>query len=748
MSRLISAGAVFFCIFRIVLAGDNFIIKGTVEDESTGKFIEGVKAEIIELNKFTHTNNSGYFRFDNISAGSYTLRFSSEGYFHNEILLVLDSAFTEKEIQVKLKPFESVLDTIDVHAGYYKKDVQINTSHNFAEYEELRKTPGAVEDIIKYFQSSPGVSIGSDMDNDIICRGGSPVENLILIDGIEIQNPNHYGPPGSTSGSLSYINLKLVQEADFYSGGFPVKYGERLSSVMDIKFKEGDRNKHWRDVYLSVTGFGGFFEGPVNSKSSYMLSIRRSYFELLKEQLKTPLLPDYWDVNLKLNYELNKNDKITMAGVFALDRARPYLPEEERSREKVDLKLLTYGFNYLHNSKNTSFVFTLSHNFDYYNALYDNFDLKIHQHKLTYKADFNYWFDDVNLNLFLANNTIAGKYNVRAEYGMSYTGYLNENVNFNRELNTFKTYGGFNITYKLLNNKLTANAGIRFDYLDLMTYGFVFSPRAGLSYQLSKRTFLNLNFGHYFQQPEFLWLLAVPQNKDMLYIRSNQVVIGAENFIFDDIRICAELYYKHYTNYPVSIYNPYYMFITGTTGIYPDFLAETESKGRGYFAGLDFTVQKKNTGPGFYGYLTYSYTKSKFYALSGGAQTGGFDYGHQFTVISGWKLKSLWAFSARIKYYEGKPYTPFDIESSTMSLRGVFDMSKYLKYRMPYYLRVDVRFDKEFEFSNSRLTLYFEVQNLFNRINVWSYYWKWSEGRPEYTQQWSRLPILGASFRF
>jgi hypothetical protein len=749
MSRLFYPAIIFLVLAHHTFCSEVFTVRGRVLSEDKNNPVAGVRTEIYELNVKTFTDTGGVFIFKDVPSGNYLLKFSCEGYLNKTVPIIVDSITSKKDFIVLLHPFESVTDTINVQGEYFKKDPEVNTGNTYAVYEELRKVPGAVEDIIKYFQSSPGVSSGNDMDNDIICRGGSPTENLTLIDGIEIQNPNHYGPPGSTSGALSYINLKMIQEVDFYAGGFPVKYGDRLSSVMDIKFREGARDRHHRDLNLSVAGFGGFFEGPINSKSSYMFSIRRSYLELLKHQLNTPLLPDYWDINLKLNYDFSSKEKLSLVGVFAFDRARPYKPEDVKSNEKVDLKLLTYGLNYSKSGHNTDFKFILSHNYDDYDAIYDYFNLKIKQHRISVRTEFVYNSPrDFSIDMFYGNKFIGGNYDVYASRGISYTGYLLDDVRYKTDLLTYDIFGGFNFTYRLFKKRLTANAGIRFDYLDYMTYGLCISPRAGLSYKFSDITSLNLNIGYYYQPPEFIWMLAYPKNKKLFYIKSNQVVLGVEHFFRSDFRVNVETYYKFYNNYPVSVYDPFYMFISNTTGIYPEFLSESVSKGRGYFAGIDFSIQKKNSGPGFYGYLTYSYTKSKFYAMSGGPQVSDFDFGSQLTAIAGWKLKSSWAFSMRIRYYDGKPYTSFDSLLSVQSGRGIYDMSNYQNAKLPYYLRIDARIDKEFYLGSSKLILYAEVQNILNRTNIWGYNWSWKLGRIEPIKQWSILPVIGISIKY
>ena len=109
-------------------------------------------------------------------------------------------------------------------------------------------------------QVLPGVAPGNDQRNDLIVRGGSPSENLILIDGVEIPNLNHFPSEGSTSGPIGMINDKFISDVNFTTGGFPARFGDHLSSVMDIKFREGQRNRFLSDVNLSSAGFGGVCE--------------------------------------------------------------------------------------------------------------------------------------------------------------------------------------------------------------------------------------------------------------------------------------------------------------------------------------------------------------------------------------------------------------------------------------------------------------------------------------------------------
>jgi hypothetical protein len=271
----------------------------TLIDSITTEPIPDAKAEIDEAGIMTFSDENGCLSMDINQQGPILIKISKMGYQTYIQNIFIDSINT-RYLELRMQPSGPATDTINVNAFYYRKADKINTSFVNAENEEIRRSPGAMEDVIRYFTSSPGVSLGSDINNEIIVRGGSPVENLTMVDGLVIQNPNHYGAPGSTNGMLSYINLKMVKDVDFYSGGFPPEYGDKLSSVMDIKLREGNLKKHIRDINISATGFGGFFEGPLSRSSSYLFSARRSYYELIKEMLNTQLIPEYWDFNTKL----------------------------------------------------------------------------------------------------------------------------------------------------------------------------------------------------------------------------------------------------------------------------------------------------------------------------------------------------------------------------------------------------------------------------------------------------------------
>lgn len=733
-----------FLITKITFS--QFNLTGILSDSLSSQPIEAAKVELFGTEKISYTDSDGKYFFGNLAGGFYTIKVSKEEYITSIHTVQFESQPGPFNIYLQLREYKT--DTIDVNAVYFRKTDDINTSYMNVEYDEIRKSPGALEDVVRYFTSSPGVSMGNDINNEIIIRGGSPVENLTLIDGLTVQNPNHYGAPGSTNGMLSYINLKMVKDVDFFSGGFPPVYGDRLSGVMDIKFREGNRKKHIRDINISATGFGAFLEGPVTKKSSYMLSVRRSYYELIKDLLNTVLIPEYWDINTKLSYDISSTDRVSFTGLFATDIAKP-VKEGDYMYDTVNVKILSAGINYNKSGEKFNMNFVGGYLWNFYKVKYQDFVLDISDNEFSFKQELNYIVNkQFTLNVFSGVRYFFSDYNISHGPGFNASNYYTPAVEFIDTVNTFKFSTGMNLVSYFFNKRLIVNTGFRVDAFYLINHKYAVSPRAGFSFKLTPVTTINGNAGIYYQAPEMLWVLVDSENKNLDYIRVDQVILGIEHLFSYDTKLSIEPYLKQYYNYPVSVYDPNYIFINSGVEIYPNFLDRAISAGKGYFLGVDVTLLKKNSGFGLYGTIAYSFSRSKFLALAGDVQTAEFDYGHQITAIAGWKFKFGLSLSARFKFAKGRPYTPYDYEKTLSNNRGIYDKSLYNKEKMPDYARLDLRVDQQFKFGNANLTAYIELINVFDRVNYYNFYWSSYYKTLKSNLQFPRVPIIGLSFQF
>ncbi len=724
----------FFLVSNYSFAQQLGILKGKVLDRETQNPIRNASLEILNNNNKTTSDSSGEFTFSDLAFYTYRLKISAEGY--SPVIKTDLTVYASKplDVLVQLNPQNITTETIDVEANYFQKSSDINTSSMNLDFEEIRRAPGATEDISRMLQTAPGVSIGNDQRNDIIVRGGSPSENLLVIDGIEIPNINHFSTQGSTSGAIGFINVKFIQEANIFTGGFPARFGDKASGVIDLKFREGSRKKFYSDINLSLGGFGGVFEGPLFSeKGSYMVSVRRSYLELLKNAIQLSAVPNFWDFNLKLDYDLTPKDKLLLIGFSGLDKINfdgDKTDDLDDPYGKAISNQNTYvlGLNYKKIFSKGYLETVLSTSvFDYNIKAYDHFtdtltfsDIAA-EREFVLKTQLNYQLS----NKYIFNAGIGGKLakfdnDVFARRDTTYAGYIREGLIFNNTKNTYKLFADATLTGKFLNDKLDLNAGFRIDYFDYIRLNTTFSPRLG----------------------------ANERNNNLNSIRAEHFILGFEHFLMKDLRFTAEVYQKNYKDYPVPVNNPIVILIDGGSDFGPNLTSYSQSAGTGYVRGVDISLHKKLTGNGFYGMFTYSYMYSRFKALVGNEKPGAYDSEHQFTLISGYQAANDWLFGFKIKYSSGKPYTPFDFAASTAANRGIYSTNDYNSFRYPYYLRIDIRIDKKINFKSSSLVGYIEIQNLFNKDNVNSYFWNQDKDAQGTIKNWKFLPVGGFSFQF
>ncbi|MGB4851289.1 MAG: TonB-dependent receptor [Ignavibacteria bacterium] len=736
------------------------IILGTIIDAETQSPVEDAVIEILNTGNKTTTDSTGNFFFQNLKYDSYQIKISGTGYdplIKSDLIVYASKPL---ELIIKLNSKGIITDQIDVEANYFQKSSDVNISSLNLDFEEIRRAPGATEDISRMIQTIPGVSIGNDQRNDIIVRGGSPAENLILIDGIEIPNINHFGTDGSTSGAIGFINVKFIQETGILTGGFPTTFGDKLSSVIDISFREGSKKKFYSDINLSIAGFGGIFEGPLSEKGSYLFSVRRSYLELIKNSIRLTSVPNYWDFNLKADYEISPKDKITLIGLLGLDKidfSEESAENNPYGNSQDDQKTFAAGINYKKLFKKGFIQTVLSDSYtDNYIVQIDGqsalikFENKANNNEIILKSDLNYQLSS-NLSL---NTGIGGKYAGIKNYlflkgDTNAAGFVFDTINADSKFNAVKLFGHANLTSKFLKDRLVVNTGVRLDYFDYIRLKTYFSPRIGASYKITPVTSLNAAAGIYYQSPEYIWLSSHPDNKNLNSIRSDHYILGLDHFFSGDLKATVELFYKNYKDYPVWKDIPTYILIDGGTEFGPNIVGEAVSAGTGYVKGIDVSLQKKlSSQKGLYGIINYSYINTGFTALAGGEKPGAFDPGHQFTLIAGYQFSSGWLAGLKFKYSGGRPYTPLDYDASKRVNREVYATDDFNSARYPYYMRIDMRVDKKFDFSKASLVCYIELQNLFDRENIYSYYWNEDNKKPGTIYQWAFFPVGGISIQF
>ncbi len=741
-------------------------ITGRVTDKSNKLPVKKVKVTVLkgdEIITGTKTYPDGYFRITDVEVGEYTLRFNETGY--NPLLIdnVVVNSGAPTDVSVELEIIST--DEIVVEDDRFVMPGDLANSFKQLTYEEIRRTPGGFEDIGRVVQILPGVSFVNDGRNDLIVRGGSPTENLFLVDNTFVPNINHFGSQGATGGPVSIINLEVVNEVNFLTGGFSARYGDKLSSVLDIKFREGNRDKFLTDINLSATGFGAVVEGPIGSKKkgSWLLSARRSYLDLIFNASGFGFVPEYTSAQFKGVYDFDEKNSLTINAIGNNDKVTFNNDElEDRQDNENILKNNQYGYVNSFElrtilSKKSFALFNLGRtytNYDYSGRdaqFVDIFKNKSNEGETGLKAEYfltltpntqiqtggRFSFINFENDIYQQADT---SYFVDPETGER---YILPELSLTNDTKTNKAYLYAQLTQNIFKD-IKINLGLRYDYFEYLNDKNYLAPRASLDVPLNSKFSMSFAYGIFYQSPSYIWLAANEQNRNLKDIRADHYVAGLEYRISNDIRMTLEAYYKDYYDYPVSTSRPY--LILGNNGgnfeQKDEFgLEPLESSGTGFARGIEFFIQKALT-TNFYGLLNFSYYEAKYKALDGIERQSNFDNVYLFTVTGGYKLGYGWEAAAKFRLVGGRPYTPINPADGTQLV------SEYNTVRLPDYNRLDLRVDKTLNFKNWTLVTYIDLQNVLNQKNVTSVEWNKYTKSIEFNESIGFLPSIGINAMF
>jgi CarboxypepD_reg-like domain/TonB-dependent Receptor Plug Domain len=266
-------------LFVSFLSAQDSLIRGRVTDAVNAEPLIGVNIFITELPGVgTTTDNEGNFTIRTYP-GLYSLKVSYVGYSPVVKTDVVLLSGKETFVNIKLTPNSIEMNEVTVKSDYFDKATQVNNLATITlSPEEIRRSPGSMQDFQRILQGMAGVSFSNDQNNELLVRGGSPDENLTVLDEMELQSTNHYPNEFNSGGPINMINVDLIDNIQFSTGGFISKYGDKLSSVMEITTREGTRNSYLDgDVDLSMAGAGGVFEGKINNRYYENIAVDQTF---------------------------------------------------------------------------------------------------------------------------------------------------------------------------------------------------------------------------------------------------------------------------------------------------------------------------------------------------------------------------------------------------------------------------------------------------------------------------------------
>lgn len=710
-----------------------FRVSGHVKDAKTGEALLGATIQIEGNTQGVVTNVDGFYTIS-LARPNVSLVFSYVGYTSVTKKLVLSRSVT---LNVGLVPKEKQLKEIVIKADGLKE--KLNTTQMGVEKltaKELKNIPvifGEL-DIIKALQLKPGISSGGEASSGLFVRGGGPDQNLILLDNAQIYNAAHL------FGFFSIFNPDAVKAVDLYKGNFPAQFGGRLSSVLDVKLREGNRKK-----FSAVGGIGLIssrltLETPLQkNKSSLLISGRRTYFDVFTRAINRANegnpsfnpIPDYhfYDLNARINYELGKKDRLFLSAYLGRD-VFTFKDDDFNFNFKWGNTAASLRWNHIFNSTlfaNTSLSYTtyeynISNNFDIF-----NFGLGANIKDYSAQVDFDY----------LPNNQHIVKFGAHYTYHDFTLGRLRASssdgsVNFGSETLLGGNEAAVFITDDYtISDRWRLNVGLRLSGFsnEGQQYGGI-EPRVSARYKATSKLSLKASAARMFQYvhlvansgaslPTDIWY---PSTKRVNPQRSDQVALGGSLLLFDGkVLISNEVYYKDMSN-QLDLKDGARVFANPN-------LEDEFVFGRGWSYGNEIYIEKKEgRTTGWIGY-TLSWTFRKFGASNGNLSINNsepffprYDRRHDISVVISHEINSRLTFTLAWVYYTGNaislPPGRFllqDITGSTPSVVPRFQKRNDL--RMPSYHRLDLGLVWKFfpRWGESDLT--FSIYNAYNRLN-------------------------------
>jgi len=714
-------------------------ISGQVVNAKTQAPLPGATIQVVGTKLGAVTRGDGKFTIRNVPVGTVNIRVSSIGYEPKVVSDIAVNSAKPYVVLVELIDKVQTTEAIEVKADYFSASGEGVTVNRSLSSEEIRRAPGVQEDVIRAVALLPGVGVTQAGRNDLVVRGGAPFENLFVVDNIEVPNINHFGSQGSSGGPLTLVNIGFVRAVQFSAGGFGARYGNRVSSYTNISLRDGNDERFAGDANFSATGFGLILEGPIGENATFLFNIRRSFLDILFKALGQSFIPDYWDMTFKTTVKLDDKNSLSFLTLGALDKVSVNNDSlEGRYRNSLvaftDQDQYFSGLTWKHLFTDGFFTLTLGRTYSAFSSRQQDSTLKTlfantsEEGTNSLNLHGSYQFARTSELNFGSVTSYAS----RLKYSVNIPGFLRRDDNgVPTPLVVDTSFTGLNTgAYVSVRNEFmdvySATLGVRADYYAFLDNALVLSPRLTLSRSLGERTRIELNAGRYYQAPSFIWLIGDASNaKSLKPIRADQVVLGVEHRITDDIRVQVEGFYKWYADYPSRMFRPQAVLspsgFEDVTSDIPFGLEPLSSVGTGVARGVELFVQKKLGEIPLFGLISLTMQQSNFTGLDGTSRPSPFDSRFIFNVAAGYRIGNVWELSAKFRLAQGLPTTPFVTSGPTA---GSLDFSRYNEgERLPTFHAMDIRIDRRWSFRAWQLITYIDVQNVYGRKNITQLRW-------------------------
>ncbi len=747
----------------------------------TGEILPGVNVILDGTRLGTAADDQGRFVIQDIPPGVYRLNIRMVGY-KTKILRKVNIAHQQTtDLNIQLEPISIEMESVTVsRSKRNESEERLNPSRHELKPREVATLAGGGEDIFRGITTMPGVIARSDASAQFYVRGGTPDQNLIIVDDVPVFNPYRLKALG---GPISMFNPDVVEYVELLPGGFSAQYGDKLSSVLIARNREGSRFEKAGKASMSLIDVRLMAEGPLpgsGEEGSWLFSARRTYYDVLLDRMADipagTVFPNFRDLQTKIVYDLSPEQKIRIN--FSDSREEMILTELEVEGEGEDLDLF----------EDEDF-FTLSNFIDsrlasvgWMNAFSDVSlsNLTLSRFNDTWTMDFKageYHYTPVidmrkmeiredlthiltprhSLKMGLAISDLITDISIAMT--MDSASYYSQNPEDRRldddaiidrdiRLQNASSMTGLYLQdeWKLLPPVLSALIGVRGDY-STFTQEWVYSPRISMTYALNQETSVNAGWGHYYQAPNFVSLFErfersiewnLFETISLGTEKSEHSLLGIEYSPRSHYVFKLESYYKHLENLVVQRDSAH--------SYIPD------NSGKGFAYGMEIFLQKKEVPASkLSGWLSYSYGMSKevgeenYYFRD-------FDQRHTISLVGRYHLiENLFA-DVQYSYGSGFPWTPPTRDAMGHVIRGgdgeiIFEEKNSARY--PVYERLDLRMSIRGKLlGRYEAEAYLELINALKHENIYEYYWSEDYETRFTSYMLPTLPFFGARIGF
>lgn len=730
-------------------------IRGKVSDKLSQTPLIGVIVQIVSLQKGSSTDALGAYKITQLVPDRYEVKFSLIGYKTIIIPNVVVSSGKEVILDIEMEESFKQLNELVIKGG--KKGSTTNqlasvSARSFS-MEEVNRYAGGRSDPARLAANFAGVSAPDDSRNDIVIRGNSPTGVLWRIDGMNVNNPNHFASVGTTGGAVSALNTNLLKNSDFFTSAFPAEYGNAIAGVFDLGLRNGNNSKRETTIQCGViTGLEATTEGPFSKKSdgSYLVGYRYALAGVAQAvgiDIGTTATPSYQDLSFKLNSGNTKFGKFSMFGILATSTINIGGGSSNTlygNGNEVDFgsKIGILGLNHVKQVNKNAFIGT-SFGINYASTEQTGYSIDRPSNtdfikEVNNMAKTNYHFmstyhHKINSRLFLkvgVQNEVIGLelyYKTKERVIDDYIQIWDYNSSTNL------SQGFVHVKYDIT-EKLVLNAGVHSQYF-FLNNSKSFEPRLGMVFQTGDKSSLNFGYGlHAQMQPINVYFLqstdasgnTLYNNKNLDFTKSHHFVLGYNIQPIDDWRVKAEVYYQSIYDVPVNtLSSSYSMLNTGST-FKADLEDSLQNAGTGKNYGIELTIEKFFS-KGYYALATSSLYSAKYTASDGVERNTAFNGRYVVNLLAGkeWKVgaakQNKISTDIKVTNAGGRAYTPIDLTASNTIGREQLSSDVYSDYYENYY-RIDIKagFTLNSQSRKMSQTISLDLQNITDHENVFS----------------------------